>query len=257
MPGAPEGDLDRNRSLWTQVNAQHTDTDALRAWSAPELTWGLFAVPESRLRVLGDVAGKDVVELGCGTAFVSAQLARLGARPVGVDLTPAQLATARRCQALFGLPFPLVEADAGDVPLPDGSFDIVVSEYGASVWCDPRRWVGEAARLLRPGGLLVFLANSVLLTMCVPDEGGLAGERLLRPQRTLGRIEWPGGGVEHHTTHGEWIAVLRANGFDVQALHEIYAPDDAVDPGYYEIVGADWARRWPAEDLWVARRAPS
>ena len=103
----------------------------------------------------------------------------------------------------------------------------------------------------------MFLANSVLLTMCVPDEGGLAGERLLRPQRTLGRIEWPGGGVEHHTTHGEWIAVLRANGFDVQALHEIYAPDDAVDPGYYEIVGADWARRWPAEDLWVARRAPT
>ncbi len=60
-----------------------------------------------------------------------------GARPVGVDVTPAQLATARRCQEQFGLTFPLVEASAEDVPLPDNSFDVAVSEYGASIWCDP------------------------------------------------------------------------------------------------------------------------
>ena len=85
------------------------------------------------------------------------------------DLTAAQLGTARRCQHHFGISFPLIEADAGDVPLPDGSFDLAVSECGASLWCDPARWVPEAARLLRPGGRLVFHTTSVLVTLCLPE----------------------------------------------------------------------------------------
>lgn len=164
-----------NRALWTIVNEQFTDARARQAWAAEDFAWGLFGNSERRLRVLGDVAGLDVVELGCGTAYVSAWLARLGARPVGVDLTPAQLDTARRCQQEFGLSFPLVEANAEDVPLPDGSFDLAVSEYGACVWCDPERWIPEAARLLRPGGRLVFLTNSVQAMLCVPEDGGHAG----------------------------------------------------------------------------------
>ena len=196
---------------------------AERAWAAEEITWGLFEVPEGELQVLGDVAGLDVVELGCGTAYLSAWLARRGARPVGVDLTPAQLESARRCQRRFELSFPLVEADAEDVPLPGGGFDLAVSEYGASVWCDPARWVPEAARLLRPGGRLVFLTNSVLATLCVPEAEGPAQERLLRPQRGLHRVRWPGGGVEFHPGHGEWIRILRASGFVIEALHELYA----------------------------------
>jgi SAM-dependent methyltransferase len=244
--------LARNRALWTIVNAEFTDEHASRAWAAEEITWGLFGVPERSLGVLGNVIDLDVIELGCGTAYLSAQLARQGARPVGVDLTPAQLATAGRCQQRFGLVFPLVEANAEDVPLQDGSFDLVVSEYGASVWCDPERWVAEAARLLRPGGRLVFLTNSVLATLCVPEDEGFAEERLLRPQRALNRVEWPGGGTEFHPSHGDWIRVLRANGFVVEALHELYAPPDAATPGYYDIVTANWARQWPVEDLWAA-----
>ena len=238
------------------MNAQFTDEHAHRAWAAEEITWGLFDVPERDLGVLGDVADLDVIELGCGTAYLSAQLARQGARPVGLDLTPAQLATADRCQERFGLAFPLVEADAEDVPLPDASFDLVVSEYGASVWCEPERWVAEAARLLRPSGRLVFLTNSVLATLCVPEAEGHAEERLLRPQRALHRVEWPGGGVEFHLSHGDWIRVLRANGLVVEALHELYAPADAENHGYYDIVTAQWAGQWPAEDLWVAHLTP-
>jgi SAM-dependent methyltransferase len=245
-------DLARNRALWTVVNAEFTDEHASRAWAAEEITWGLFGVPERDLGVLGNVADLDVIELGCGTAYLSAQLAKQGARPVGVDLTPAQLATAGRCQQRFGLVFPLVEANAENVPLQDGSFDLVVSEYGASVWCDPERWVAEAARLLRPGGRLVFLTNSVLATLCVPEDEGFAQERLLRPQRALNRVEWPGGGAEFHPSHGDWIRVLRANGFVVEALHELYAPPDAATHGYYDIVTANWARQWPVEDLWAA-----
>ena len=235
------------------MNADFTDEDAYRAWAAEQITWGLFQVPERDLGVLGDVAGLDVVELGCGTAYLSGWLARQGARPVGVDLTPAQLTTAARCQQRFGLVFPLIEADAGDVPLPDAGFDLVVSEYGASVWCDPESWVAEAARLLRPGGRLVFLTNSVLVTLCVPEAEGFAQERLVRPQRALHRVQGPGGGVEFHPSHGEWIRILRGNGFVVEALHELYAPADGQTHEYYDIATAQWARQWPVEDLWTAR----
>ncbi len=161
----------RNRQDWTEANAEYTDAQASERWAAQEITWGCFGVPEAGLGTLGDVAGLDVVELGCGTAYVSAWLARRGARPVGVDVTPAQLATARRCQKEFGLDFPLVEASAEDVPLPDESFDLAVSEYGASIWCDPHRWIPEAHRLLRPGGRLWFLRNSTLSVLCFPERG--------------------------------------------------------------------------------------
>lgn len=87
-----------NRDLWTRASREYGDEHAIRAWAADDITWGIFNVPEKQLGVLGDVAGLDVVELGCGTAYFSAWLARRGARPTGVDLTPAQLATARRCR---------------------------------------------------------------------------------------------------------------------------------------------------------------
>jgi SAM-dependent methyltransferase len=248
-------DLAVNRALWTTVNAQFTDADAEHAWAAEEFTWGVFAIPEREVGVLGNVTDLDIIELGCGTAYISAWLARLGARPVGVDLTPAQLNTARRCQERFGLFFPLIEADAADVPLRDSSFDLAVSEYGASVWCDPERWVPEAARLLRPGGRLIFLTNSVLVTLCVPDDGGYAGDRLLRPQRAVSRVRWPGGGIEFHPSHGEWIQTLRENGFVVEAMYELYAPDGGQTHEYYEIARPEWATQWPVEDLWAARLA--
>ena len=246
------GAVDRNRELWAEVNAQFTDADAEVRWAAEGLSWGLFRLPERELGLVGDVGGLDVVELGCGTAFVSAALARAGARVVAVDLSRAQLTTARRCQVRHGLHFPLVEADAEQVPLQNDAFDLVISEYGAGPWCDPAAWIPEAARLLRPGGRLVFLTNSVLAALCVPTESGPAGDRLLRAQPEVARITWPGGGVEHHPSHGEWIATLRDAGFVVDALHELYPPAGALDPEYYEIVGAEWAARWPAEDVWVA-----
>jgi SAM-dependent methyltransferase len=244
----------RNREDWTKANAEYTDANASRAWARPEIAWGVYKVPEASIETLGDVAGLDVVELGCGTAYVSARLARRGARPVGVDVTPAQLATARRCQEEFGLSFPLVEASAEEVPLPDESFDLAVSEYGASIWCDPNRWIPEACRLLRPGGRLWFLRNSTLSILCSPDEGP-ADETLRRPQRGLGRLEWPGEiGVEWQLPHGELFRLLRRTGFDVVDLVELYAPDDATDHEYYAAFSAAWSRKWPSEEIWVAAK---
>jgi len=244
----------RNREIWTQENAEYTGPKALDAWRQEEIRWGVFQIPESDVRVLPDVAGKDVVELGCGTAYFSAWLARRGAQPVGVDLTPAQLATARRCQEELGIEFPLVEASAEDVPLPDASFDLALSEYGASIWCEPERWIAEAARLLRPGGELVFLSNSTLAILCSPDEGKVL-EQLQRPQFGMYRFEWlPDKEVNFYIPHGEWIRVLTEHGFEIVALHELQAPDDAKDHPRYELVSAEWARKWPSEDIWRARK---
>ena len=245
-----------NVAEWTQTNAQFTDAQAESAWQPQDLTWGVFGVRDDAIgSPLGDVSGLDVVELGCGTAYVSAWLARRGARPVGVDVTPAQLATARRCQQEFGLEFPLVEASAEDVPLPSESFDLAISEYGASIWCDPHRWLPEAHRLLRPGGRLWFLRNSILSILCAPDDEAPPAETLLRPQRGMGRMEWPGEiGVEWHLPHGELFRLLRRTGFDVVDLVELYAPDEARDHEYYVVFSAEWSRKWPAEEIWVAQK---
>jgi SAM-dependent methyltransferase len=245
---------------YVQTNREHWDTvadnyarQARGNWAQTEPTWGIFDVPQSRVPMLPtDLAGADVVELGCGTAYVSAWAARAGARPVGLDNSPRQLATARRMQDEFGLRFPLIHADAERPPLASSSFDLAISEYGASIWCDPYRWVPEAARLLRPGGRLVFLCNSILLMLCVPDVG-VATDRLLRPLAGLHRMSWESDpGVEFHIGHGEWLRLLRSNGFEVQDLIEVYAPEGAETR--HEFVTPEWARQWPVEEVWFARR---
>jgi len=247
-------DLERNIAEWTKANADYTDGSASRAWAREEMSWGVFNVPESNVGCLGDVAGLDVVELGCGTAYVSAWLTKRGARVVGVDPTPAQLATARRMMRETGIEFQLVEAPGESVPLPDASFDLALSEYGACLWADPYQWIPEAARLLRPGGRLIFLTNSNIAQLCAPDDGRL-GTTLLRPLFGMYRMEWPSEvGVEFHLPHGEWIRLLRAHGFEVEALHELEAPEDAEAHRYYDYVGPDWARQWPSEEIWVARK---
>ena len=243
-----------NRGVWTDSNREYTDAEADRAWRVEEFTWGMFGAPESEVAVLGHVVGLDVVELGCGTAYFSAWLARQGARPVGVDVTPAQLDTARRLQGETGIDFPLIEANAEAVPLPDESFDLAVSEYGASIWCDPYLWLPEAWRLLRPGGRLVFMCNSPLVMLCAVDVPESTSETLQRPQRGMHKLAWSDGGIEFHLGHGDMFRALHDAGFVVENLVEVFAADDAETHEYYSFVTADWARKWPVEEIWAARK---
>lgn len=245
--------VDRNVAHWTQANADYTDAQAERAWAKDTIDWGVWGIPETELDVLGDVEGLDVVELGCGTAYFSAWLAKRGARPVGVDPTPAQLETARRMQRATGIDFVLVEATGEDVPLPDASFDLALSEYGASIWADPYKWIPEAERLLRPGGRLVFLRNSTFVSVCMDLDG--ITERLVRPLRDMNRIDWPDTDeVEFHLPAGKLIDLLRDSGFELVRLLELYAPEDRQTHEYYKWVTAEWARQWPHEELWVAEK---
>ncbi|HYR48581.1 MAG TPA: class I SAM-dependent methyltransferase, partial [Candidatus Eisenbacteria bacterium] len=209
----------RNRAAWTTANARYTADHARESWAQDRIRWGVWKVPEAEIQVLPDVRGLDVIELGCGTAYWGAWLKKLGARRVvGVDITPAQLATARETNAEFGLGLEFIEANAEDVPLPDGSFDLAFSEYGASIWCDPYLWIPEAARLLRPGGEVVFMRNSTLQVLCSPEEG-LIQERLVRPQKGIHRFDWTdddeGASTDFHISGSELFQLLRKTGFDV------------------------------------------
>jgi SAM-dependent methyltransferase len=241
-----------NRAEWTAKAPAYAEA-ASDLWSS-EASWGIWGIPESEVGLLADVADRDVLEVGCGTAYVSAWVARRGGRPIGLDPTRAQLETARRMQAEHDLPFPLVCGIGEALPLTDASMDLVISEYGSAIWSDPHRWIPEAARVLRPGGELTFLCNSTLLILCADDDEAVpAAERLLRPQRGLHRVEWPDtDAVEFHLSHGDWIRLLREHGFEVTDLHELYPPDGATPS--CDFVDAAWAARWPSEEVWRARR---
>jgi len=247
----------RNEAAWTQYAPEYVE-EAERAWASPDPYWGVWGVPERDVGALAGIEldGADVVELGCGTAYWSAWFARRGAAPIGVDVTDAQLETARRLQRAHGLEFPLIHASAELVPLADEAFDLAFSEYGASIWCDPYQWIPEAARLLRPGGRLVFLGNGTFFMLCVPDEEDVpAGSSLLRDYFGMHRFEWPADdppSVEFHLGYGDWIRLLRRTGFEVENMIEIRPPEGATTR--FPFVTADWARRWPSEEIWVARK---
>jgi SAM-dependent methyltransferase len=258
MASPPQSDdhVARNRAAWNVEAAEYVDPGR-RNWSE-EPSWGIWSVPESDVHLLDNVEGLDVIELGCGTGYVSAWLARRGARPVGIDMSENQLATARALQDEHDLHFPLIQGNAEATPLADASFDLAISEYGAAIWCDPYLWIPEAARLLRPGGRLVFLGNGALLMLTITDTDaeGPAGTTLRRDYFGMHRFEWPDeDGVEFHLTHGDWIRLLRGSGFEVEDLIELQAPEGATTR--YPFVTQEWARRWPSEEVWVARRSPS
>ena len=245
-----------NRVSWDE-DAPSWVERGREAWAQEEPVWAR-GNPESELHLLPDVAGLDAVELGCGTAYVSAWLMRRGARVVGLDNSSNQLATARRLQAEFGLSFPLVHADAEHAPFADESFDFAISQYGAAIWCDPYRWIPEASRILRPGGRLVFETGSPLVMLCYPtdDDDAPADSQLHRDYFGMHRFEWHRADgtvedIEFRLSHGDMIRLLLSCGFEIEDLIEIQAPLDGTDHPYIPL---DWARRWPSAEAWRVQK---
>jgi SAM-dependent methyltransferase len=257
VPAGTPDYLERNREAWGRWSATSAATGA-KAWRTEELLWGIWNTPESQLGLLADApAGGDVVELGCGAGALCAWLKRAGFHPVGVDFSPLQLRVAERLQVENEVSFSLIHANVEDIRFDGESFDMAISEYGASVWSDPRYWLREAHRLLRPDGRLIFFATGAMMTACTPEDGGAPGEQLVRDYFGSYRMEFGAeNGVEFHPTHGDWIRLLSATGFVVEGLIELRPPKGA--KARYEFVDLEWARRWPSEEIWIARkrRAP-
>jgi len=242
----------RNQAMWDgysdEYQAKHGDQLAARGG----LAWGTSHIPEAALHVLGDVAGLDILELGCGAAQWSIGLAKLGARPVGLDLSERQLSHARRLMAEAGVEFPLIHTSAEAVPLPDASFDIVFCDHGAMTFADPYRTVPEVARLLRRGGLFAFSHHSPIESIHWALDAEAVGERLELDYFGLHQVD-DGEDTWFQLTYGEWIRLFRANGFVVEDLIEP-RPDPDATSSYRSPEELAWARRWPAEEIWRLRR---
>lgn len=243
------GDVERNRRYWDrESDAYQADHDADLAERA--LAWGVFRHPElgpEGLNALGPVAGRTVLELGCGAARFGAALAEHGAVVTGLDLSARQLHHARQRAGSLAL----VQASAVTLPFPGAAFDLVFCDHGALSFCDPAATLPEVARVLRPGGRLAFCLTSPLKQLC-SDATWQVVASLERSYDDLGRLE-DDDTVEWAPTHGGWVALLTTNGFEVLALHELRPPAEATTT-YDWFVPRSWARRWPAEDVWVARR---
>ncbi len=239
----------KNRAYWDGESDAYQKRHGEQI--ARGLAWGVWQIPEDELQVLGDVDGLDTLELGCGAAQWSIALAELGARPVGLDLSPRQLEHARRAIDESGVDVTLVEGSAESVPLDDESFDLVFCDHGAFNFADPRKLVPEASRLLRPGGLLAFSMPSPLLDLFWDEGSETTDTKLLNDYFTLKGFE-DEETVEFQLPYGEWIRLFTANDMHVVDLIEIQAP--AEGESTYDYVPREWGRRWPAENVWKARK---
>jgi SAM-dependent methyltransferase len=246
----------QNRASWDADADDYQSRHGSDLANSGGLAWGTTQIPESELRVLGDapgdVAGKDILELGCGAAQWSIALAKLGARMVGIDLSDRQLAHARRAMAEAGVDFPLIHASAERVPLPDASFDIVFCDHGAMTFADPYKTVPEAARLLRPGGLFAFNHHTPIEAIHWPLDSDTVSDRLVVDYFGMHRLD-DGETTTFQLPYGEWLRLFRDNGFTVEDLIELRPSDDAVS-SYRSAEELAWARRWPAEEIWRVRK---
>jgi SAM-dependent methyltransferase len=250
-------DLSHNERYWNAISAEYQRLHARRLPS-DDPTWGAWGIPERELGVLGDVAGLDVLELGCGGAQWSIALARRGARSTGLDLSEAQLAHARALVAKAGVAVRLVHASADATGLDDGAFDLVFADHGAPTFTDPRRLVPEVARLLRPGGRFVFDMATPLLDVCRDPRKDRVSASLEIDYFGLHRVPSVGEGapVVFQLPYGEWIRLFRACGLTIEDLVELRPPEDGWTT-YTGYVPLEWARRWPAEHIWKVAKPPA
>ena len=244
----------KNRALWQATSDSYQERHAASLAGKNAMAWGLWRVPEADLHILGEVTGKDILELGCGAARWSIELARLGARPVGLDLSSRQLEHARRIMAEEGIDFPLIEASAEDVPLPDASFDMVFCDWGAMTFCDPLRTVPEAVRLLRPGGHFAFSTATPIQFLCLDVATDRLTDHLVNDYFGMKRLEWENE-VNFQLSYSEWLRLFRTSGFVVEDLIETQPSEDAAS-SYLDAGELAWARRWPMENIWKLRKAP-
>ena len=246
-----------NRSYWDAM-ASNWISAGERSWKQDEPSWGIWALPESELKLLPEtMQGMKAIELGCGTAYVSCWMARRGADIVGIDNSAEQLKTARRLMTDYGQNFTFIHGNAENVPYPDASFDFAISEYGAAIWCDPKRWIPETHRLLKPGGQLVFLGTHPLAIVATPENGDDCDTQFHRSYFGIGKQDWREvdinpGGIEFNLTHSAWLKLFRDTGFEVIDYLELQAPAQFAETKFS--IPRDWAHRWPSEQVWKLKK---
>jgi SAM-dependent methyltransferase len=245
------GVFDANRAFWNSSSDayQHDHADTLLR---QPLAWGVWRIPEAQLRVLGDLAGRSVLELGCGAAQWTCALRLDGVRATGVDLSERQLAHARVHAQRVGAAAPLVQGHAERLPFRSGSFDVVFCDHGATSFAAPGPTVAEAARVLRPGGLFAFCMSTPLRDICADPATYEVTPHLAIDYFGLEALD-DGVSVSAQLPYGAWIRLFRRHALVVEDLVELQAPPGAAT-SYADYVPAGWAARWPAEHIWKVRK---
>jgi SAM-dependent methyltransferase len=214
--------------------------------------WGMWQIPEAQLQALGELDGREVLELGCGAGQFGLSLVRQGARVTGIDNSAKQLEFAR---ANAGGLMTLVHGSAEALPFEDASFDVVCCDHGAMGFTDPRVVVPEVARVLRPGGRFAFSGLTPIEWIAYDPEADAVTTTLRREYFGMGPVD-TGGIVEFMLTYGDWIRVFTGAGFTIRDLIEVRPPEGAAST-YRDEAETAWARRWPMEQIWVVDRVVS
>ena len=218
-----------NRGWWdTDADSYHDEHGAFLG--AADFVWCPENLHERDAHLLGEVAGRRVLEVGCGAAMCSRWLVGQGARPVAFDLSAGMLRHARAGAAETGIDVALVQADAAHLPFRDATFDLAFTAFGAVPFVEDSGAVMlEVARVLRPGGRWVF-ATTHPIRWSFPDDPGPDGLRATMPywDRTP-YVEFARDGtptyVEHHRTLGDRVREIAAAGFRLVDLVEPEWPD--------------------------------
>lgn len=192
--------------------------------------WCPEGLDEADARLLGEVRGRDVLEIGCGAAQCARWLVSEGARVAAFDLSRGQLLHSRRIDQESGLRVPVVQADAEALPFAAESFDVACSAFGALPFvADPGAVFAEVRRVLRPGGRFVFSVSHPIRWAFPDDPGprGLTSDRSYfdrapyeeRDER--GTLTY----VEHHRTLGDWVGLIAGSGLVLTGLVEPEWPE--------------------------------
>ena len=229
-PSDPAESVAASRRWWDAEAAAYLAEHGTFLGDA-RFVWCPEGLSEADAGLLGALAGRRVLEVGCGAAQCARWLAAQGAEPVGLDLSGEMLRHGRQIGRAAGLDVPLVLADAARLPFGTASFDLACSAYGALPFvADSAAVMGEVARVLRPGGRWVFAVTHPV-RWSFPDDpgpGGLVARDSYFDRRPYVEQDENGAAtyVEHHRTLGDRVREIVGAGFQLVDLVEPEWPED-------------------------------
>lgn len=256
--GWPSAAAVTRRNVPADISARaargHWDADAAsyqaehaQVLGTADLVWGPEGLREADARLIGEVAGLRILELGCGGAQCARWLADQGALVVGLDVSRGMLSHAQKLDRELGRETPFVQADGRVLPFQDAAFDVVMSAFGVFPFvADSDVVLHEVSRVLAPGGRFAFSLVHPFHWV-FPDSsnaGDLTVQTSYFDRRPYVEEDRHGEVIytEHHRTIGDRVREIRAAGLIL---------DDLVEPEWVREDPAPWGAWSPARSALV------